>query len=174
MNMVKKQIELDAKEIPTFFNEIDWEWLLDFVSNTYGIGSEQKPDVKLSETGHVEIGWQENLREQCGMFKNTYRDVHLTVFSSGFSREVTYDEDMLNEKLKSLYRNRAHGNPTREITYKDCNGVLSEPSFWMDISFRYEMFDGGFNYANLFNAVYEKSIGWVIHTTNGKTYKQSK
>lgn len=84
---------------------------------------------------------------------------------------------MLNEKLKSLYRNRAHWtdwNPTREITYKDCNGVLSEPSFWMDISFRYEMFDGGFNYANLFNAVYEASIGWVIHTTDGKTYKQSK
>lgn len=174
MNMVKKQIELDAKEISAFFNEIDWEWLLDFVRNTYGIGREQKPDVKLSEKGHVEIGWQENLREQCGVFKNTYRDVHLTVFSSGFSREVTYDEDMLNEKLKSLYRNRAHGNSTREITYKDCNGVLSEPSFWMDISFRYEMFDGGFNYANLFNAVYEESIGWVIHTTNGKTYKQSK
>mgnify|MGYP004675863607 CR=1 FL=1 len=167
MNMVKKPIELDAKEIPAFFNEIDWEWLLDFVSNTYGIGKEQKPDVKLSKTGHVEIGWQENLRDQCGVFKNTYRDVYLTVFSSGFSREVTYDEDMLNEKLKNW-------NPTREITYKDCNGVLSEPSFWMDISFRYEMFDGGFNYANLFNAVYEASIGWVIHTTNGKAYKQSK
>lgn len=53
------------------------------------------------------------------------------------------------------------------------NWRLSEPSFWMDISFRYEMFDGGFNYANLFNAVYEASIGWVIHTTDGKTYKQS-
>lgn len=177
MKMVTKSTNLDTSETQSFFNEIDWEWLLDFVRNTYGIGREQKPDVKLSETGYVKIGWQENLREQCGVFKNTYRDVHLTVFGSGFSREVTYDEDMLNEKLKSLYRNRAHWtdwNPTREITYKDCNGVLSKPSFWMDISFRYEMFDGGFNYANLFNAVYEASIGWVIHTTDGKTYKQSK
>lgn len=169
MNMVKKPIELDAKEIPTFFNEIDWEWLSDFVKDTYGIGKEQKPKIELNETGHVEIRWPENLKERCGLFENVYRDVRLMVFSAGFGREVTYDEDILNDRLKDFYR-----NPTVSLTYKDCNGVLSEPSFWMDISFRYEMFDGGFNYANLFNAVYEESIGWVIHTTDGKTYKQSK
>ena len=94
MKMVTKSTNLDTSETQSFFNEIDWEWLLDFVRNTYGIGREQKPDVKLSETGHVKIGWQENLREQCGVFKNTYRDVHLTVFGSGFSRKVSIETEL--------------------------------------------------------------------------------
>lgn len=57
MKMVTKSTNLDASETQSFFNEIDWEWLLDFVRNTYGIGREQKLDVKLSETGYVKIGW---------------------------------------------------------------------------------------------------------------------
>lgn len=58
MKMVTKSTNLDTSETQSFFNEIDWEWLLDFVRNTYGIGRKQKPDVKLSETGHVKIGWR--------------------------------------------------------------------------------------------------------------------
>ena len=95
MHMVTKTYQLsDGEKLTEFYNCIDWKSLFEFVRRYYGIGVEQPPVTCLKPNGRIEVHWPENLRDKCGLFGHTYREVHLQTFSSCCFHDITYDKDI--------------------------------------------------------------------------------
>ena len=46
--------------------------------------------------------------------------------------------------------------------YNDCDGVVKERTLALNISLRYTLYDGGYNFATLLYAVYSDVNGWTI------------
>lgn len=53
-------------------------------------------------------------------------------------------------------------NPTKTFSYLDCDGVVKERTLALNISLRYTLYDGGYNFATLLYAVYSDVNGWTI------------
>ena len=53
-------------------------------------------------------------------------------------------------------------NPTKTFSYLDCDGVVKERTLALNISLRYTLYDGGYNFATLLYAVYSDVNGWTV------------
>lgn len=97
MHMVTETYQLrDGEKLTEFYNGIDWESLFEFVRHYYSIGVEQMPTTCLKPNGRIEVNWPENLRDKCGLFGHTYREVYLQTFSSCCFHDITYDKDIVD------------------------------------------------------------------------------
>ena len=102
MHMVTETYQLrDGDKLTEFYNGIDWKPLFEFVRRYYGVGVEQLPTTCLKPNGRIEVNWPENLRDKCGLFGHTYREVYLQTFSSCCFHDITYDE-VLKRGLKVM------------------------------------------------------------------------
>lgn len=100
MHMVTETYQLrDGEKLTEFYNGIDWESLFEFVRHYYSIGVEQMPTTCLKPNGRIEVNWPENLRDKCGLFGHTYREVYLQTFSSCCFHDITYDKDIVDKYL---------------------------------------------------------------------------
>ena len=100
MHMVTETRQLrDGEKLTKFYNGIDWEPLFEFVRSYYGVGVEQMPTTCLKPNGRIEVNWPENLRDKCGLFGHTYREVYLQTFSSCCFHDITYDKDIVDKYL---------------------------------------------------------------------------
>lgn len=100
MHMVTETRQLrDGEKLTEFFNRIDWKPLFEFVRRYYGVGVEQPPTTCLKPNGRIEVNWPENLRDKCGLFGHTYREVYLQTFSSCCFHDITYDKDIVDKYL---------------------------------------------------------------------------
>ena len=170
MHMVTKTYQLrDVEKLTEFYKSIDWESLFEFVRRYYGIGVEEPPVPCLKPNGRIEVHWPENLRDKCGLFGHTYREVHLQTFSSCCFHDITYDKDIVDKYLArpDFYRL----NVSLE---NDCNGVYSDAYLQLMLSLQYTEFSGGYNFASLFSAEYRKDTGWVVVSGEGEVLMGSK
>ena len=170
MHMVTKTYQLsDGEKLTEFYNCIDWKSLFEFVRRYYGIGVEQPPVTCLKPNGHIEVHWPENLRDKCGLFGHTYREVHLQTFSSCCFHDITYDKDIADKYLArpDFYRL----NISLE---NDCNGTSSDAYMQLTFSLKYIEFSGGYNFASLFSAEYRKDTGWVVVSGEGEVLMRAK
>lgn len=158
MHMVTKTYQLrDGEKLTEFYNGIDWKPLFEFVQRYYGIGVEQPPVPCLKPNGRIEVNWPENLRDKCGLFCHTYREVYLQTFSSCCFHDITYDKDIVDKYLArpDFYRL----NISLE---NDCNGTSSDAYLQLTFLLKYIGFSGGYNFASLFSAEYRKDTGWFV------------
>ena len=170
MHMVTKTYQLrDGEKLTEFYNCIDWKPLFEFVQRYYGIGVEQMPTTCLKPNGRIEVNWPENLRDKCGLFDHTYREVYLQTFSSCCFHDITYDKDIADKYLArpAFYRL----NISLE---NDCNGTSSDAYMQLTFSLKYIEFSGGYNFASLFSAEYRKDTGWVVVSGEGEVLMGSK
>lgn len=170
MHMVTETYQLrDGEKLTEFYNGIDWESLFEFVRHYYSIGVEQMPTTCLKPNGRIEVNWPENLRDKCGLFGHTYREVYLQTFSSGCFHDITYDKDIVDKYLArpDFYRL----NISLE---NDCNGTSSDAYMQLTFSLKYIEFSGGYNFASLFSAEYRKDTGWVVVSGEGEVLMGSK
>lgn len=170
MHMVTKTYQLsDGEKLTEFYNCIDWKSLFEFVRRYYGIGVEQPPVTCLKPNGRIEVHWPENLRDKCGLFGHTYREVHLQTFSSYCFHDITYDKDIADKYLArpDFYRL----NISLE---NDCNGTSSDAYMQLTFSLKYIEFSGGYNFASLFSAEYRKDTGWYVVSGEGEVLMGAK
>lgn len=139
------------------------------VCTTRTIGVEQMPTTYLKPNGRIEVNWPENLRDKCGLFDHTYREVYLQTFSSCCFHDITYDKDIADKYLArpDFYRL----NISLE---NDCNGTSSDAYMQLTFSLKYIEFSGGYNFASLFSAEYRKDTGWVVVSGEGEVLMGSK
>lgn len=170
MHMLTKTYQLrDGEKLTEFYNRIDWKPLFEFVQRYYGIGVEQLPVPCLKPNGRIEVNWPENLRDKCGLFCHTYREVYLQTFSSCCFHDITYDKDIVDKYLArpDFYRL----NISLE---NDCNGTSSDAYLQLTFSLKYIGFSGGYNFANLFSAEYRKDTGWFVVSGEGEVLMRTK
>lgn len=163
MHMVTETRQLrDGEKLTEFFNRIDWKPLFEFVRRYYGIGVEQPPTTCLKPNGRIDVNWPENLRDKCGLFGHTYREVYLQTFSSCCFHDITYDKDIVDKYLArpDFYRL----NISLE---NDCNGTSSDAYLQLTFSLKHIEFSGGYNFASLFSAEYRKDTGWFVVSGEG-------
>lgn len=74
------------------------------------------------------------------------------------------DPDALDYALHKFNEEREawFTNPTKTFSYLDCDGVVKERTLALNISLRYTLYDGGYNFATLLYAVYSDVNGWTI------------
>ena len=152
MHMVTETYQLrDGEKLTEFYNGIAGESLFEFVRHYYSIGVEQMPTTCLKPNGRIEVNWPENLRDKCGLFGHTYREVYLQTFSSCCFHDITYDKDIVDKYLArpDFYRL----NISLE---NDCNGTSSDAYLQLTFSLKHIGFSGGYNFASLFSAEYRK------------------
>ena len=140
MHMVTETYQLrDGEKLTEFYNGIDWESLFEFVRHYYSIGVEQMPTTCLKPNGRIEVNWPENLRDMCGLFGHTYREVYLQTFSSCCFHDITYDKDIVDKYLArpDFYRL----NISLE---NDCNGTSSDAYLQLTFSLKHIGFSGGY------------------------------
>lgn len=159
----------DGEKLTEFFNRIDWKPLFEFVRRYFGIGVEQPPTTCLKPNGRIEVNWPENLRDKCGLFGHTYREVYLQTFSSCCFHDITYDKDIVDKYLArpDFYRL----NISLE---NDCNGTSSDAYLQLTFSLKHIEFSGGYNFANLFSAEYRKDTGWFVVSGEGEVLMGAK
>lgn len=159
----------DGEKLTEFYNGIDWESLFEFVRHYYGIGVEQMPTTCLKPNGRIEVNWPENLRDKCGLFGHTYREVYLQTFSSCCFHDITYDKDIVDKYLArpDFYRL----NISLE---NDCNGTSSDAYLQLTFSLKHIGFSGGYNFASLFSAEYRKDTGWFVVSGEGEVLMGAK
>ena len=170
LHMVTETRQLrDGEKLTEFYNRIDWKPLFEFVQRYYGIGVEQPPVPCLKPNGRIEVNWPENLRDKCGLFGHTYREVYLQTFSSCCFHDITYDKDIVDKYLArpDFYRL----NISLE---NDCNGTSSDAYLQLTFSLKHIEFSGGYNFANLFSAEYRKDTGWFVVSGEGKVLMGAK
>ena len=170
MHMVTETRQLrDGEKLTEFFNRIDWKPLFEFVRSYYGVGVEQMPTTCLKPNGRIEVNWPENLRDKCGLFGHTYREVYLQTFSSCCFHDITYDKDIVDKYLArpDFYRL----NISLE---NDCNGTSSDAYLQLTFSLKHIEFSGGYNFANLFSAEYRKDTGWFVVSGEGEVLMGTK
>lgn len=170
MHMVTETYQLrDGEKLTKFYNGIDWKPLFEFVRRYYGIGVEQMPTTCLKPNGRIEVNWPENLRDKCGLFCHTYREVYLQTFSSCCFHGITYDKDIVDKYLArpDFYRL----NISLE---NDCNGTSSDAYLQLTFSLKHIGFSGGYNFASLFSAEYRKDTGWFVVSGEGEVLMGAK
>lgn len=130
MNMVTKTYQLrDGEKLTEFYNHIDWEPLFEFVRRYFGIGVEQPPITCLKPNGRIEVNWPENLRDKCGLFGHTYREVYLQTFSSCCFYDITYDKDIVDKYLArpDFYRlNMRYAQFLKSDDWKHASVIVSD------------------------------------------------
>lgn len=67
------------------------------------------------------------------------------------------DEDKFNEEREAWF-----SHPTKIFSYLDCDGTVKERTLALNISLRYTLYDGGYNFATLLYAVYSDVNGWTV------------
>lgn len=170
MHMVTETYQLrDGEKLTEFYNGIDWESLFEFVRHYYSIGVEQMPTTCLKPNGRIEVNWPENLRDKCGLFGHTYREVYLQTFSSCCFHDITYDKDIVDKYLArpDFYRL----NISLE---NDCNGTSSDAYLQLTFSLKHIGFSGGYNFTSLFSAEYRKDTGWFVVSGEGEVLMGAK
>ena len=170
IDMVTETYQLrDGDKLIEFYNGIDWKPLFEFVRRYYGVGVEQLPTTCLKPNGRIEVNWPENLRDKCGLFGHTYREVYLQTFSSCCFHDITYDKDIVDKYLArpDFYRL----NISLE---NDCNGTSSDAYLQLTFSLKHIEFSGGYNFANLFSAEYRKDTGWFVVSGEGEVLMGAK
>ena len=83
-------------------------------------------------------------------------------FTLDANEEVIYD-GWINVYVPIWFdADKAFTNPTKTFSYLDCDGVVKERTLALNISLRYTLYDGGYNFATLLYAVYSDVNGWTI------------
>lgn len=157
--MARKEIKIfmDAKEAASFLKTIDWSWLFGFLSERYNVSLSPHKELKDNGAAIIKVEWPDELIEKCGMMADIFSSVKLVTFDSYFKEIVEYDEDKFNEEREAWFT-----NPTKTLSYLDCDGVVKERTLALNISLRYTLYDGGYNFATLLYAVYSDVNGWTI------------
>lgn len=157
--MARKEIKIfmDAKEAASFLKTIDWSWLFGFLSERYNVSLSPHKELKDSGAAIIKVEWPDELIEKCGMMADVFSSVKLVTFDSYFKEIVEYDEDKFNEEREAWLT-----NPTKTFSYLDCEGIVKERTLALNISLRYTLYDGGYNFATLLYAVYSDVNGWTI------------
>lgn len=157
--MARKEIKIfmDAKEAASFLKTIDWSWLFGFLSEHYNVSLSPRKELKDNGAAIIKVEWPDELIEKCGMMADVFSSVKLVTFDSYFKEIVEYDEDKFNEEREAWLT-----NPTKTFSYLDCEGIVKERTLALNISLRYTLYDGGYNFATLLYAVYSDVNGWTI------------
>lgn len=88
---------------------------------------------------------------------DVFSSVKLATFDSCFKQVVEYDEDKFNKEREAWF-----SHPTKIFSYLDCDGTVKERTLALNISLRYTLYDGGYNFATLLYAVYSDVNGWTV------------
>lgn len=159
--MARKEIKIfmDSKEVSNFLKVIDWSWLFTFLSERYNVSLSPRKELKELRDGAaiIKVEWPDELIEKCGMMADVFSSVKLATFNSCFKQVVEYDEDKFNEEREALF-----SHPTKIFSYLDCDGTVKERTLALNISLRYTLYDGGYNFATLLYAVYSDVNGWTV------------
>ena len=161
VNLVKDSVVMSEEEIKEFYSHIDWDWLFDFVREKYGVGTkENKPVPELKRLPmtspcayDVELTWPEELCDRCGVLNDTFRSVKLCFFSTRFTKDVTYNKDMMDKFI---------AEKNFEFSYADCNGVYGNKRFSADLAFRIQLAGYGHNYLQLATVRYNEDGHWTV------------
>lgn len=132
--MARKEIKIfmDAKEAASFLKTIDWSWLFGFLSERYNVSLSPHKELKDNGAAIIKVEWPDELIEKCGMMADVFSSVKLVTSDSYFKEIVEHD------------------------------GVVKERTLTLNISLRYTLYDGGYNFATLLYAVYSDVNGWTI------------
>lgn len=159
--MARKEIKIfmDSKEVSNFLKVIDWSWLFTFLSERYNVSLSPHKELKELRDGAaiIKVEWPDELIEKCGMMADVFSSVKLVTFDSCFKQVVEYDEDKFNEEREAWL-----SHPTKIFSYLDCDGTVKERTLALNISLRYTLYDGGYNFATLLYAVYSDVNGWTV------------
>lgn len=159
--MARKEIKIfmDSKEVSNFLKVIDWSWLFTFLSERYNVSLSPHKELKELRDGAaiIKVEWPDELIEKCGMMADVFSSVKLVTFDSCFKQVVEYDEDKFNEEREAWF-----SHPTKIFSYLDCDGTVKERTLALNISLRYTLYDGGYNFATLLYAVYSDVNGWTV------------